>query len=395
MDDDRLQTQAPRSIPPVCCVCGATAFSVQAADVTMYGKVDTGLQYQSNEITILDQTVVDTDSFTMENGLNSASRFGVKGSEDLGNGMKVSFQLENGFKADSGEFKTSGKLFDRQATVALSSDFGTLTMGRVGGIGSGAGFDLVYGYADAFDGGSGSVLGLAKSDRYDNMITYQTPKFAGMQATVQYSFNESSTDKDREGSSAVNRYASAGLTGSFGALNTVLAYEFQNYQSFGKDARGEDGHIVYLGGNYDCGFAKTFVMAQYFKGLKAGSINGLGMLDDIEGEQTGTTLEDEFDAFFDKGAKGFGLHLGTIVPISNGDLTVGAYYVDGKGETSAAGEEDLDFDYIGLATKYEYRLSKRTSVYLGAGYHKAKAEDSEGEIEQKIGEVFTGLTHAF
>jgi len=331
----------------------------------------------------------------MENGLNSASRFGVKGSEDLGNGMKVSFQLENGFKADSGEFKTSGKLFDRQATVALSSDFGTLTMGRVGGIGSGAGFDLVYGYADAFDGGSGSVLGLAKSDRYDNMITYQTPKFAGMQATVQYSFNESSTDKDREGSSAVNRYASAGLTGSFGALNTVLAYEFQNYQSFGKDARGEDGHIVYLGGNYDCGFAKTFVMAQYFKGLKAGSINGLGMLDDIEGEQTGTTQEDEFDAFFDKGAKGFGLHLGTIVPISNGDLTVGAYYVDGKGETSAAGEEDLDFDYIGLATKYEYRLSKRTSVYLGAGYHKAKAEDSEGEIEQKVGEVFTGLTHAF
>ena len=376
-------------------VLGATAFSVQAADVTMYGKVDTGLQYQSNEITVLDQTVVDTDSFTMENGLNSASRFGVKGSEDLGNGMKVSFQLENGFQADSGEFKTSGKLFDRQATVALSSDFGTLTMGRVGGIGSGAGFDLVYGYADAFDGGSGSVLGLAKSDRYDNMITYQTPKFAGMQATVQYSFNESSTDKDREGSSAVNRYASAGLTGSFGALNTVLAYEFQNYQSFGKDARGEDGHIVYLGGNYDCGFAKTFVMAQYFKGLKAGSINGLGMLDDIEGEQTGTTLEDEFDAFFDKGAKGFGLHLGTIVPISNGDLTVGAYYVDGKGETSAAGEEDLDFDYIGLATKYEYRLSKRTSVYLGAGYHKAKAEDSEGEIEQKVGEVFTGLTHAF
>ena len=375
-------------------VLGATAFSVQAADVTMYGKVDTGLRYQTNEITEGGQAQVDEDTFSMENGLNSASRFGVKGSEDLGNGMKVSFQLENGFKADSGEFKTEGKLFDRQATVALSSDFGTLTMGRVGGIGSGAGFDLVYGYADAFDGGSGSVLGLAKSDRYDNMITYQTPKFAGMQATVQYSFNESSTDKDREGSSAVNRYASAGLTGNFGALNTVLAYEFQNYQSFGKDARGEDGHIVYLGGNYDCGFAKTFVMAQYFKGLTAGSITGLDMLGDIP-NNTGGTLEDDFNTDLDKGAKGYGLHLGTIVPISNGDLTVGAYYVDGKGETSAAGEEDLDFDYIGLATKYEYRLSKRTSVYLGAGYHKAKAKDSECEIEQKIGEVFTGLTHAF
>ena len=375
-------------------VLGATAFSVQAADVTMYGKVDTGLRYQTNEITDGGQAQVDEDTFSMENGLNSASRFGVKGSEDLGNGMKVSFQLENGFKADSGEFKTSGKLFDRQATVALSSDFGTLTMGRVGGIGSGAGFDLVYGYADAFDGGSDSVLGLAKSDRYDNMITYQTPKFAGMQATVQYSFNESSTDKDREGSSAVNRYASAGLTGNFGALNTVLAYEFQNYESFDATAH-EDGHTVYLGGNYDCGFAKTFVMGQYFKGLKVGSVTGLGMLGDIKGDLPDTTLEDEFDADYNKGAKGYGLHLGTIVPISNGDLTVGAYYVDGKVEASVAGEEDVDFDYIGLATKYEYRLSKRTSVYLGAGYYKAKAENSEDKIEQKVGEVFTGLTHAF
>ena len=367
-------------------VLGATAFSVQAADVTMYGKVDTGLRYQTNEITDGGQAQVDEDTFSMENGLNSASRFGVKGSEDLGNGMKVSFQLENGFKADSGEFKTSGKLFDRQATVALSSDFGTLTMGRVGGIGSGAGFDLVYGYADAFDGGSDSVLGLAKSDRYDNMITYQTPKFAGMQATVQYSFNESSTDKDREGSSAVNRYASAGLTGNFGALNTVLAYEFQNYESFDATAH-EDGHTVYLGGNYDCGFAKTFVMGQYFKGIKLRTVSSFGMLNEADKKVA--------DGEYDKGTKGFGAHLGTIVPISNGDLTVGAYYVDGKVEASVAGEEDVDFDYIGLATKYEYRLSKRTSVYLGAGYYKAKAEDSEDKIEQKVGEVFTGLTHAF
>lgn len=376
-------------------VLGATAFSVQAADVTMYGKVDTGLRYQSNEITTgVEALNTDEDTFSMENGLNSASRFGVKGTEDLGNGLKVGFQLENGFKSDSGEFKTGGKLFDRQATVSLYSDFGTLTMGRMGGVGSSAGtYDLVFATADAFDGGSASILGLAKSDRYDNMITYQTPKFAGVQATVQYSFNENSADDDREGSSAVNRYASAALTGSFGALNTVLAYEFQNYESFDATAH-EDGHTVYLGGNYDCGFAKTFMMAQYFKGLKTGNINALGMLDKINLNDE-VTAADFANALYDKGAKGYGLHLGTIVPISNGDLTVGAYYVDGKGEASAADVEDVDFDYIGLATKYEYRLSKRTSVYLGAGYHKAKAENSEGEIEQKVGEVFTGLTHAF
>ena len=84
---------------------------------------------------------------------------------------------------------------------------------------------------------------------------------------------------DREGSSDVNRYASTALTGNFGALNTVLAYEFQNYQSVGKDARGEDGHIVYLGGNYDCGFAKTFVMGQYFKGIQGSGANALASMD--------------------------------------------------------------------------------------------------------------------
>ena len=365
-------------------VLGATAFSVQAADVTMYGKVDTGLQYQSNEITILDQTVVDTDSFTMENGLNSASRFGVKGSEDLGNGMKVSFQLENGFKADSGEFKTSGKLFDRQATVALSSDFGTLTMGRVGGIGSGAGFDLVYGYADAFDGGSGSVLGLAKSDRYDNMITYQTPKFAGLQATVQYSFNEDSVEETaREGSSAVNRYSSAALTGDFGALQTVLAYEFQNYKSFGAAGEHDDGQIVYLGGNYDCGFAKTFVMGQYFKGIKAGQLTAITE-DDADLVDTASSQYYSAD-----GVKGYGVHLGTIVPVAGGDLTVAAYFTDFSVEYATG---DKDAKSYAFGAKYEYYLSKRTSVYTGAGFAQVKYDD---EGSDKTTQAYLGLTHRF
>ena len=168
-------------------VLGATAFSVQAADVTMYGKVDTGLRYQSNEITVADHTW-DKDTFSMENGLNSASRFGVKGTEDLGNGLKVGFVLENGFKSDSSEFKTGGKLFDRQATVSLYSDFGTITMGRMGGVASSAGtYDLVFGTADAFDGGSASILGLAASSRYDNMITYQPKNKENLTRSVKQS----------------------------------------------------------------------------------------------------------------------------------------------------------------------------------------------------------------
>ena len=372
-------------------VLGAAAGYASAADVTLFGVVDTGLIYTHQSFD--DSKEADVNKFSMDSGVSSASRFGLKGTEELGNGLKVGFKLENGFQSDSGALKSEKRIFDREASVSVYSDFGTLSMGRMGGVGSGAGtYDLVLATADAFDGGDNNVFGFATSDRYDNMVTYQTPKFAGLQATVQYSFNESSTDTDREGSSAVNRYASTALTGNFGALNTVLAYEFQNYQSFGKDARGEDGHIVYLGGNYDCGFAKTFVMGQYFKGIQGSGANALASM--VKGAGAELT---KFDTDFDKGVKGFGAHLGTIVPISNGDLTVGAYYVDGTAETSQATVEERDFDYMGLATKYEYRLSKRTSVYLAAGYYKATldATTKAGEVEEKVGEVFTGLTHAF
>ena len=373
-------------------VLGAAAGYASAADVTLFGVVDTGLIYTHQ--TFADDSKADVNNFAMDSGVSSASRFGLKGTEELGNGLMVGFKLENGFQSDSGALKSEKRIFDREASVSLYSDFGTLSMGRMGGVGSGAGtYDLVLATADAFDGGDNNVFGFATSDRYDNMVTYQTPKFAGLQATVQYSFNEDSVEETaREGSSAVNRYSSAALTGDFGALQTVLAYEFQNYKSFGAAGEHDDGQIVYLGGNYDCGFAKTFVMGQYFKGIQGSGANALASM--VKGAGAELT---SFDTDFDKGVKGFGAHLGTIVPISNGDLTVGAYYVDGTAETSKTGVEERDFDYMGLATKYEYRLSKRTSVYLAAGYYKATldATTKAGEVEEKVGEVFTGLTHAF
>ena len=208
-------------------VLGAAAGYASAADVTLFGVVDTGLIYTHQ--TFADDSKADVNKFAMDSGVSSASRFGLKGTEELGNGLKVGFKLENGFQSDSGALKSEKRIFDREASVSLYSDFGTLSMGRMGGVGSGAGtYDLVLATADAFDGGDNNVFGFATSDRYDNMVTYQTPKFAGLQATVQYSFNEDSVEETaREGSSAVNRYSSAALTGDFGALQTVLAYEFR------------------------------------------------------------------------------------------------------------------------------------------------------------------------
>lgn len=81
-------------------VLGAFAGATMASQVTMYGVVDTGLQYKYTDIA---DGKVSTDDevhkFALEQGLNASNRFGIKGVEELGNGLKVGFKLENGFKA--------------------------------------------------------------------------------------------------------------------------------------------------------------------------------------------------------------------------------------------------------------------------------------------------------
>lgn len=98
------------------------------------------------------------------------------------------------------------------------------------------------------------------------------------------------------------------------------------------------------------------------------------------------------------------LQLGTIVPVAGGDLTVGAYYLDGDTDTlrySAAvrDTEKLDFTYVGLSARYVYPLSKRTSLYAGAGYAEEKAESDNADLTTdskiKIGQAYAGITHKF
>ena len=69
----------------------AAAMGAQAADVQVYGLIDTSLSFVSSDADVAGHDRVNT--FSMENGLNSASRFGIRGTEDLGNGMTVGFKL--------------------------------------------------------------------------------------------------------------------------------------------------------------------------------------------------------------------------------------------------------------------------------------------------------------
>lgn len=371
-------------------VAALAAFgSASAANVNLYGVIDQTLVYGHQTLEDANGKTNDS-SFALESGYNSPSRFGLKGEEDLGNGLKVAFKLENGFGSDAGTLNQNGRLFGREASLTVSGDFGAVSFGRMGGVGSSCGtYDLVYGIADAFDGFDNDIGGLAISDRYDNMITYQTPKFAGVQATVQYSFKQDTTDDDlktqREGSAYSNRYASAAVTGEFGNLNLVAAYEFQNYSSAINDDH-DDGHTVYVGGNYNCGFATTFAMAQYFKGLKSAQ---LAWFDAVDRDDEETVVVDQYR----DGIEGWGLHLGTNFPALGGDITLAAYYVDAKAEDSA--EPKLDLNYTGIAARYTYNLSKRTAVYGGAGYGYTKYQDVAETDKEKLQQVYLGLVHTF
>ena len=376
-------------------VAGLFSGAAMAADVNVYGVVDLGLMYnhtKSEAGTTADAiTTTKDDSLTMKSGMNAGSRFGLRGSEDLGNGMTVSFKLENGFDADSGKLGQDGRLFGREATLTLSGAFGQVSFGRMGGVASAAGtYDYVYATADAFDGFDNSIGGLVQSSRYDNMIAYQTPEFAGMKVLAQYSFknNTVANDDDKalgdEGKTSANRYASLAAVGQYGNLNLVAAYELQNFRHAPAEvatpgAHPDDQHTFYFGGNYDFGVTKVFALAQSFQNVR--SLNGLKAVAD----------EDGID--------GFGAQIGAQTPVLGGLLTTAFYYANGDRDNATQEEES---NYYGLAARYEYSLSKRTTAYFGAGYAQQEvkvnlraADAKDYKLDKKLVQAYAGLKHTF
>lgn len=167
---------------------GAFAGSAVAADVTLYGVVDYGLQY-----THVDSDKANTDAvdnFQLSSGNQSGARFGLKGSEDLGNGVKAGFHLENGFAADTGSLAQNSRLFGREARLFVNGAFGEVAFGRMGTLGSANG---TYGLLGNLSPFGASWVGAVEYSTYyvggiraDNTVTYKTPTFAGVTVYAQY-----------------------------------------------------------------------------------------------------------------------------------------------------------------------------------------------------------------
>ncbi|WP_321929032.1 porin [Paraburkholderia guartelaensis] len=112
-----------RAIGALSAIAASSAFA--QSSVTLYGLVDTAIRYQTNA------APDGKDLIGMTVGPETHSRWGLRGSEDLGGGLSAIFRLENGFELSDGKLHVPNTLFSRQAYVGLSSNqYGAVTFGN-------------------------------------------------------------------------------------------------------------------------------------------------------------------------------------------------------------------------------------------------------------------------
>ena len=370
----------------------------QAASVELYGTVDTGLLYTHESVDVNDtvdgKTHASSDTWGMASGTNTASVIGIRGTENISDDLSVSFVLEHSFNSDDGS-NAEESFFDKEAQVSLSSQYGTLSLGRMGALTAGEGsYDIFMANGDAMDGGYADYIGAGYwMDRgiYDNTVSYQSPEFAGFTAFAQYSFGTSGSDavpsRDKE------RYAALGATftsGNFSAVAVVDTVMKNRQLSNGYDQDIDDAMSFSVGANYDFGFMKPFVGFQY--GKHEQMIGGVPGVELDEGEDYVGDLD------------GYAISVGSAFPVLGGELQVSAYYADGDGQTYwhyADGKEvsKIDVKRYGIALFHNYEVSKRTSLYAGVGYDRQEYDDmydgGKEHLEQDSVQAGIGIVHNF
>ncbi len=383
---------------------GAFAGSAFAADVTLYGVVDEGFLYTHKDA---DKTGVDAvDKLELKNGIQAGSRWGLKGTEDLGNGLKVGFILESGFNADDGTQSVSGTLFNREASLNVMGPFGQLSLGKIGAITQGtsswgkvgavSAFGTSYGAANV---GNATNVFAATVGVMDNTIAYQTPKFAGFTVYAQYSMGSSKaaygnwTQTMVENESSTDRYYALGATYANGPVNLYFAVDSVNYASY-FDKTGtttpstkdmDDSLTVAFGGSYDFSVVKVFAGAQYFDEVLVNKVSGL----------SNVGLD-----FLKSKMEGYALQASASAPLAGGTGYFGVGYVDASEADSVAASAGFDIKYYVTSVGYKYDLSKRTNVYGVLSYAKGDqdvATPTDKTFDRKPSMVGfgVGLRHNF
>lgn len=353
------------------------------SSITLYGIADVSVRYTNHS------DAKNNNLYQMTDGAVTQSRWGLKGSEALGNNLKAIFQLESGYSLDTGKMNGSstGQLFNRQAYVGLSGDFGTIKLGRQ----YTEGFTFFGDYDPLTIGNYGANAWpfFLTQFRNNNVISY-SGKFGGLNVGASYGFGEKPGAFNQ--ASAANNAAINGATGTPYA-GVRAAYEYGPFGIGGvyqvvRDTLGNKQQMWGAAGKYSIGPAKIFL----------GYIGGI--------DRTG--LVDVFSPFaMDAKAPTAGpsnwasnprkdnlAYIGTTYQLTPALALTGAFYYDYiKNKDGIAGNGGHRYAGVALA---EYSLSKRTQVYGTVDYNHVSggATTELPGSNSQIG-VAAGIRHIF
>jgi GBP family porin len=333
------------------------------SSVTLYGLIDAGLTYESNQKET--GSPAGHGKFGMTDASINPDRFGLRGSEDLGDGLKVIFALENGFILTNGALGQHGLLFGRQAFAGLSSNqFGTVTLGRQ--------YDAMVDYlaplAAAGAAKGGVFFGhpydndnLQNTMRINNAVKYASPNYNGWRFGSLYGFS------DAAGGFSNNRAYSFGTSYNNGPFRFAASYLQLNNGGAAANLAGATDSIVNPAGQVT-GSDSTFSAGQQRTfGAGFDYVFGPAMVGFVFTE---TNLED---------ATGINNTSSSPIPLSNSSLRFNNYEVNGiytvtptftvigsytftDGSSSLAGVPSPKWNQFNLLL--DYVLSGRTDVYV-------------------------------
>ena len=329
------------------------------SSITVYGLIDQALEW-SNPTKNAANEQRGSSGWRVVNGVSNGSRFGIRGSEDLGGGLKAIFAIETRFDADTGEITgsrarpadpadpASGKLkfWNAQSWVGLDSQWGRLTAGRQY-------VPLFSGLANLDASGYRYYDHLSQffNNRLDNALLYQTPAFRGLTIQVMYAF-----------SGALAAPANTGAT----------AYPQGKGDSRGAGARWDRGDFSLGGGYIEYGADKSgnalfsnrveWGAGASYRFSRTGQIGLIYLMSNLGSGVTNIADDNPSGSISDlKVTTDFIILSGRIgLGSGSGMLYVNYAYKNPRSDT------DLKSPNL-LGITYDYPLTRRTDVYLALG----------------------------
>ena len=350
------------------------------SSVTLFGLVDAYVGQTSTQVdsTIVASRVAKLKQNVVNGNGQNTSRWGMRGTEDLGGGMKGLFVLEGGLTPDTGASAVispqGGSLFGRQAWVGLSGGFGTVGLGRQ----LTAYDDLRGATNNVYDSNfatTADVWGTGLRDyqnRSSNAIKYTSPDFAGFSGAITYGLGENKTaTTDAENVAAIHiKYANGPLLvgfahqsekqvagGNYFGSNTGIASGIAPAVAFSAKRK-----YNMVGASYDFGVAK--ITAQY---------------NQAKGETSATASASDKE-----------VNVGVSVPF--GAAAIAAGLSRAKSEGSGVGNDGTNKG-TGVSLLGTYALSKRTNLYTGL--FATKIESANAATETKVTRFGLGVKHLF